>query len=99
MKRITIKHLEAKAEWLNKLTDQPETPYIKEDGRLKAQIGNYNISQAYGGYCLHQMFNDGGAVSDIFRCGHVPARELAYRMDAYMEGIRKGIEMEGGKDA
>lgn len=88
MSRITIKSLERMVNLLNKLTNSPTEPYSpRENGiGVKANIGNYHISQCYGGYSLHRMFNDGG-VNDVFRCGHIPARELYYRICAYIDGI------------
>lgn len=85
--RITIKHLEAKAATINSMTKSPSEPYRTVDGKLTANVGNYHISRAYGGYCLHRMCNESGGVSDVFSCGHVSARELAGLMSAYMSGL------------
>lgn len=55
---------------------------------LEANIGNFHLSGAYGGVSLHEMTTDGGGVvRDVFRCGHVPKRELAGLIDAYMQRI------------
>lgn len=81
--RITDKHLQAKIDWLNKITGSPALPYV--DG--KAQIGNYHISGAYGGYCLHRMCNEGGGVSLPLSTGHVTKRELAGLLNAFIAGI------------
>lgn len=89
--RITEAHLKAKVEWLNKMTGNPTDPYARDDsGHLKANIGNYHISHACGGVCLHQMVNEGGGVRDIFNCGHITKRDLAERISAYMLGIEHG---------
>lgn len=89
--RITEAHLKAEVEWLNKMTGNPTYPYTRDDsGQLKANIGNYHISHAYGGVCLHQMVNEGGGVRDIFNCGHITKRDLAERISAYMLGIEHG---------
>ena len=86
--RITINHLRRQCERLNKITGQPPEPWIRnDDGRLVAQIGNYHLSQAYGGVALHQMVADGGAVRDVLSTGHCPKRELYYRMVAFIEGM------------
>lgn len=86
--RVTIKTLEAIADRLNVQTGSPAKAWDKnEDGQHKAQIGNFYISQAYGGYSLHRMVTDGGGVSDVFSCGHIPARQLADRMYAYMKAL------------
>ena len=61
--RTTIKQLELLATELNKQLDRPLKPYIKENGKLTAQIGNFHIYQAYGAYGLHEMATDGGGIS------------------------------------
>jgi hypothetical protein len=85
--RITRAHLDAKAATINSMTKSPAEPYRTVDGKAVANKGNYHISGAYGGYCLHRMCNESGGVSDVFSCGHVPARELAGLMSAYMAGL------------
>jgi hypothetical protein len=85
--RITIKHLDAKADTINRMTNSPVESSRTVDGNYVANVGNYHISGAYGGYCLHRMVNEGGGVSDVFSCGHVSARELAGLMSAYMAGL------------
>jgi len=87
--RITERMLQARVDWLNGLTGNPLKPWAKnDDGKMKANIGNYHISNAYGGVSLHQMCTDGGGVRDVFSCGHIPKRELFERVCAFMEGIR-----------
>ena len=86
--RITVKHLELKIDHLNKITGNAATPWTKNgDGKFKANIGNYHLSGAYGGVCLHQMHSDGGGVSDVFNCGHVPKADLYSRISAFMIGL------------
>lgn len=85
---ITIAHLRRQCERLNKLTGQPIEPYIRnDDGRLVAQVGNYHLSQAYGGVALHQMVADNGAIRDVLNTGHCPKREIYYRIVAFIEGM------------
>jgi hypothetical protein len=85
--RITRAHLEAKARTLNGMTKSPVEPYRTVDGKAVANVGNYHISGAYKGYCLHRMTTEGGGVSDVFNTGHISARELAGLMSAYMVGL------------
>ena len=90
--RITIKQLSAQVERLNRLTGQPLEPYVREDdgtehGRFAAQIGNYHVSQAYGGVRLHQMATPGGGVRDVLSLGYCSKRELYDRLLAFIEGI------------
>ena len=85
--RITKKHLEAKVQTINNLLDRPKTPYTRVDGKLKANIGNFSLSMAYGGYSVHEMTNEQGGVSTIINIGHIPARELALLLDGFVAGI------------
>jgi hypothetical protein len=83
MQRITRKQLDAAVEGLNQLTKQPQESYTNH----KANVGNYNISGAYGGYSLHQIMNESGVVRDVFSCGHIPARELMSLIWAFRNGF------------
>ena len=90
MNRITEKHLQAIVDRLNSITKSPSAPYI--DG--KAQIGNYHLSHAYGGVCLHRMHNDGGGVTSPLSVGHVSKRELAGLLYAFIAGINAAQEVQ-----
>ena len=81
--RITDKQLQAIVDRLNRVTGSPAAPYI--DG--KAQIGNFHLSHAYGGVCLHRMHNECGGVSSPLSTGHISKRELAGLMYAFLAGI------------
>ena len=50
-------------------------------------VGAYRIDYAYGGVSLELITSEGGAVKDIFRCGHTTKRDLYNRITAYMEGM------------
>lgn len=93
--RTTIKTLQYLVDRINQLTGSPTKPYLRVDGdKLVAQIGNYHLSQAYGGVCLHRMHNDGGGVTTPLIWGHVPKRELEIALRAFISGLE--IE-KGGK--
>ena len=85
--RITRSFLDAKVRIINSMMAMPQEPYEQRTDKRVANIGNYHVSGANGGFCLHQMVTDGGGVRDVFDCGHVPARELAQCMSAYIKGI------------
>jgi hypothetical protein len=89
MQRITDAHLQAAADRLNRITGSPMAPYANG----KAQIGNYHISHAYGGVCLHRMHNEGGGVSSPLSTGHVTKRELLGLMQAYISGLNAAQEV------
>lgn len=91
--RITRKHLEPLVARLNRETNSPETPWtLREDGYHHANVGNFHLSGAYGGWSLHRMVNEAGGVSDVFHCGHIPARDLYNQIHAYLRGIEFGRE-------
>ena len=81
--RITESMLEARIKWLNKLTNSPETPYSNG----KANIGNWHLSHAYGGVCVHRMHNEAGGVSSPIVYGHVTKRECFDALCAFISGI------------
>jgi hypothetical protein len=85
--RITRAFLDAKAATINSMRGAPAEPYRTVDGKAVANKGNYHISGANGGYSLHRMCNESGGVSDVFSVGHIPARELAALMSAYIAGL------------
>lgn len=89
MDRITDKHLTALCERLNKLTGSPLVPYAMDEERTRhvAQVGNFHISHAYGGVCLHRMSNTSGGVSCPLNAGHGPKRELYEQMRAMIAGV------------
>ena len=92
MDRITNKHLEAQIKYLNDITGSPETPWARgDDGKLVANVGNYHLSGAYGGVCVHRMENEHGGVSTPITYGHVPKRELHGKLRAYIDGIEHGL--------
>lgn len=86
--RITKSHIQAKAQNLNKITGSPLEAYTRtHDGKFVSNEGHFHISCCYGGYSLHRMVGESGGVTDIFNCGHMPARELADRMSAFERGL------------
>jgi len=93
--RISQKMLENKADYLNEILGRPIAPWRKDKytGEYKANIGNYHISYAYGGACLHEMTNEGGGVSCPIVHGHVPKRELFGLMDAFIAGITRTMNV------
>ena len=87
MQRITEKMLQMRVDYLNKITGNPESPYLAtQDGHMIAQIGNYHLDHAYGGVSVEQMVNENGGVNTLFSLGHIPKRELFDKLCAYIEG-------------
>jgi hypothetical protein len=91
--RITQKDLEAVVKHINEITHSPLESYTKDlEGRLKANVGNYHLSYAYGGVALHRMSNGSGGVTTPINSGHVTKRELYKLMQAYINGITEGTK-------
>ena len=87
MTRITEKNLDARANVLNSLFKVNPIPYIFTGQSMRSNEGTFLISKGYGGYCLERISNNVGGVRDVFRCGHIPARQLFDLMGAYIYGI------------
>jgi len=85
--RITIKMLETRIGYLNRLTGNPETPWTRKDGKLAANIGNFHLSQAYGGTTLHRMDTDGGGISCPIDAGYATKGLLWEQLNAFIGGI------------
>lgn len=87
MRRINVVNLENLCSTINRTTDSPLVPYTKDkDGKYIANVGNYHIEGAYGGYCLSRMVNVGGGTETIIG-GYMPKRELYNRMHAFLSGL------------
>lgn len=94
MKRITKNDLQAAVNLINRITGNNQEPYRREAEGLRANVGNYHLSGAYGGWALEQMVNESGGVRDVFQSGHMTARELFDRIHAF----RCGFETATKKD-
>lgn len=92
--KITIRDLDAVVRRINLITDSPQQAYIEiASGEFKAQVGNYHLSSAYGGYCLHRINNESGGITTPINSGYVSKRELYSLMQAYIRGLQDtGIE-------
>jgi len=91
--RVTTEQLEAIVARINMITNSPLKPYESVDGKYVAQVGNYHLSQAYGGFSLHRMGNTSGGTSDVLSVGHVPKKEIANLMHAFIRGLNAAQEM------
>ena len=88
MDRITNTHLQAIVDRINGATNSPATEYRQDsEGKHSSNIGNYHLSFAYGGVCLHRMYNNAGGVTCPLGGGHITKRELRDAMLAYIAGI------------
>ena len=89
MNRITKKDLEFQVDQINRHFNLPLEPYTRTDGKFSPNAGVFHLSYAYGGVSLHKMSVVVGCtgVDDVFRCGHVPKRELHNRLCAFRAGL------------
>lgn len=88
--RVTTAHLDAIVARINTMTNSPLTPYASgPNGKYEPQAGCYHLSQAYGGYALHRMSTTAGCTgtSDVLSRGHMPKKELAELMYAFIRGM------------
>ena len=86
--KTSIKTLEYLVSQINTLTDSPATPYTRDGDKMKANIGNFHLSQAYGGVCVHRMANDSGACSEPIWSGHGTRKEAEMKLRAYISGLQ-----------
>ena len=91
-RRITLADIEQQVALLNTITGSPMTPWSKletpEGGHtMSANIGNYHVSQQYGGVCIHRMHSAGGGVSTPIFYGHLPKRDAFNRLVAFIQGV------------
>ena len=100
MERITKQQLQRTVDRINKIAGQPEDPWTRgEDGKLRANIGNYHLDWAYGGVKLYQMETEGGGCSDILYTGYVSKRELYGQLHAFISGLMAGLEADKEKQS
>lgn len=85
--RVTNAQLEAVVSRINRLTEQPGTPYTRVKGKLVANIGNYHLDRAYGGVKLVQMVGEGGGIRVITEGGFGTKRECWQAMQNFIRGI------------
>lgn len=89
--RITKKSLQDKVNTINSLLKTEPEPYaappVEPFAGLRANVGNYHLSMAYGGYALNRMVNESGGAADVFNKGHMSARELSDLLHGFIAGI------------
>jgi len=83
--RTTLAQINLLIDELNKQLNRPLKPYIKEDGKLTAQIGNFHIYQAFGAYGLHEMVTDGGGIRQTIDLG--TKKELYNALHKLIQGV------------
>ena len=92
MQRISKQHLTDQLDRLNRLTGNPLTKYTQQDGKLRGNVGNYCLYQAYGMTGLHQLVNESGGAREVF--GLTTKRDLYGKLDALILGYSLALEAE-----
>ena len=84
--RVSEKMLESLCETINNLKGAPVAPYSRDNGKFKANIGNYHLYFAYGSVALHKTNNEGGGITEII--GLSTKKDLYYQMQSFIRGAR-----------
>ena len=96
MERTTIKDLKRRIDYLNKLVGAPLEMWKRDEdgelvrnerGNLVADLRTYTLSQANGGV---QLERSAESYVVIPRCTR---RELYHRMNAFIEGLEAGKDL------
>jgi len=86
--RVTRKQLVAAIRRLNEITGQPQFPWlVGENLGMVAQVGNYHLEEAYGGYSVCQMTNQSGGTRTIIP--FCPARECLQCLQVAIDCISR----------
>ena len=94
--RITQKDLERIVLRINRALNRPETPYGKdENGKFKANLGNFHISGAYGGVALEEIQTDGGGVRRVSTDGY--GTKGSYTLGAPLSLLALNLSTNRGK--
>jgi len=83
--RISEKQLDVLCDRLNTTLNRPLKPWVRENGKNKAQIGNIHVYSCLGVWALHGMVNDCGGVRVIVSGS--TKRECFDQGHAYLRGV------------
>jgi len=87
MNRITKKMLQARIDTINSILGKPSTPFsLDAEGNRTVNAGVFILTQAYGGYGVGKMCEEGGTWSEIWN-GHISARDAYDRISAFIAGL------------
>jgi hypothetical protein len=89
MDTVTIKDIEKRIAYLNKLTHSP-AEYLSHNGEQHvANVGHYMSAQAYRGIKLERVTNTSGGTTDVLRCGYTTKKNFYALLNAYIQGIEE----------
>ena len=101
--RTTLARLEILVESLHRITKSPTETYqtgtvpLGSVG-LTANVGNYHLDGAYGGWQLARIVNEGGGTDNVLGCGYVSKSELEKMICAYRDGIEDTYRAADAKE-
>ena len=75
---------------MNRATNSPVEPYTTQNGKTVANVGNYHLEEAYGGYNVTRTIGQGDEIHHPFGDDFMPKRELLGRIRAFLAGIKAG---------
>ena len=85
--KITKHMLDVLIDRINTKAGAPLTPYTRTpEGNIVANIGNYHLDCAYGGYQLCVMQNNGGGIHNI-TSGYDTKKDMYYQLQAFLAGM------------
>lgn len=89
--RISIKDIENRLNYLNKITNNKVEKYLpyKVNNRLVANVGHYYLDQSYGRVRIDQISNIFGGATDISYSG--TKREIYEWLNTFINGIETVI--------
>jgi hypothetical protein len=82
----TINTLKKLCELINISTGSPATPYTRTETGLVANIGNFHLSQGYGGVCVHRIANEDGGITTPIWATYISKKAAEGNMRAYLAG-------------
>ena len=85
--RTSIATLKTLVEQINIAKNAPLTPYTNDNWKMRGNVGNYHLSQAYGGVCVHLMANENGGVTTPIWHGHIAKRDAENMIRAFLRGM------------
>lgn len=87
MSSATLIMLERLIQRLNKITNSPLTTWKKVNDKMVANIGNFHLDAAYGGYKLVRMDNESGGIRSISNSGYTTKTKLYAEIHTLIDGI------------
>ena len=90
--KVTKDNLEHEINRVNLATGSPLATWTKTvAGNYTANVGNYHLSGAYGGWQLQRICTEGGGVSVPFGGGYVSKAAMYAQLQAFLAGVNHEV--------